>query len=120
MLLLAVAYSQPGPTPPLTFVEFHQEGEEERPYGLEGLGSVLVSPDGRHVYTAAALDSTVVWFSRDLTTGALTFLGGALKDGKGGVDGLDVVAAVTLSPDGRSVYTAASGDHAVAVLGVSE
>jgi 6-phosphogluconolactonase (cycloisomerase 2 family) len=120
MLLLAVAYSQPGPTPPLTFVEFHREGEEERPYGLEGLGSVVVSPDGRHVYTAAALDSTVVWFSRDLTSGALTFLGGALKDGKGGVDGLDVVAAVTLSPDGRSVYTAASGDHAVAVLGVSE
>ena len=74
MLLLAVACSQPGPTPPLTFVEFHQEGEEERPYGLEGLGLVVVSPDGRHVYTAAALDSTVVWFSRDLTTGALTFL----------------------------------------------
>ena len=102
----------------LTFVETIKDGVGGVD-GLEFAGSVVVSPDGSRVYVAGTDDNALAVFQRDPTTGVLSFLG-ALKDGKGGVDGLDVVTAVTLSPGGRNVYTAASSDHAIAVFGVSE
>jgi len=57
----------------------------------------------------------VVVFSRNATTGVLTFVE-VQRDGAGGVDGLDSARSGTVSPDGNHLYTAGSTDDAVAVL----
>ena len=71
----------------LTFVEVHKDGDG----GMDGLDqafSVTVSPDGKHLYAAGFADSAVAVFSRDSTTGELTFVE-VQKDDVGGVDGLN-------------------------------
>ena len=83
--------------------------------GLNGAISVSVSPDGKHVYAAGINDNALAVFSRNSTTGTLTFVE-FLQDGVGGVDGLADIRWVTVSPDGKHVYTAASSDNALAVF----
>jgi 6-phosphogluconolactonase (cycloisomerase 2 family) len=86
--------------------------------GVDGLGgaySVAVSPDGRHVYGAGLDEDSVVTFTRNLQTGALAFAS-RVQDGVGGVDGLNGVTSVAVSPDGRHVYAAGFLDTAVAVF----
>ncbi len=83
--------------------------------GLDGAYSVAVSPDGKHVYAAGLNDDSLVVFSRNATTGALTFAS-RVQDGVAGVDGLDAVASVVVSPDGRHVYASSATDSAVAVF----
>ncbi len=98
----------------LTFIEHHVDGLS----GVDGLdysSSVTVSPDNLNVYATGRVDNAVAVFSRDTTTGALTF-SQVLKDGAGGVDGLDGAESVTLSPDGFHVYVAGDDDNALAVF----
>ena len=100
----------------LTFVEVQKDGTGGLEIlGLDGALSVAVSPDGSHLYTAGQLDNAVAVFSRDSTTGALTFME-AQVDGVGGVDGLYGIYSVTVSPDGSHLYAAGSDDDAVAVF----
>ena len=82
---------------------------------LDGPNSVVVSPDGKHVYVAASHDDALLVFSRNTTTGILTFVE-VQKDGAGGVDGLDWVLSVTVSPDGNHVYVASKDDNSVAAF----
>lgn len=82
--------------------------------GLEGAFDVIVSPDGRHVYTAALNDSAVARFVRN-GDGTLAW-GGRLMEGVGGVDGLDGVRGLAIRPDGSHIYAAAYTDRALAVL----
>ena len=111
----AVAVFSRNPTTgALSFVEVHKDGVD----GVDGLRwahSVTVSPDGRHLYAAAAIDNAVAVFSRNSTTGTLTFVE-VHKDGVDGVDGLDGARSVAVSPDGKHLYTAAEFDNAVAVF----
>jgi fibronectin-binding autotransporter adhesin len=98
----------------LTFVESLNDGVN----GVDGLRNVrqlAISPDGKHVYAGAFLDDSVAVFSRDATTGVLTFVE-VHKDNQGGVDGLNGVRGITVSPDGENVYVAAQDDDAVAVF----
>jgi len=84
--------------------------------GLAGAHGIAVEPTtGTAVYVAGASDSALVLLQRNPATGALTFAQ-ALVDGAGGIDGLDGVTRVAISPDGAHVYTAASGDNAVDVF----
>jgi 6-phosphogluconolactonase (cycloisomerase 2 family) len=83
--------------------------------GVDGLDAAEVpasSPDGRNVYVAGAGDNAVAVFSRDPATGALGFIG-AVKDGAGGVDGLEAAQGATVSPDGKHVYVTGNTDDAV-------
>ena len=100
--------------PPLIFVEVQRDNAGSAD-GLQGAISVSVSPDGKHLYAAAWNESAVAVFSRDPTTGALTFVE-VHKDGVGGVDGLANAYSVTVSPDGNHVYAAGEADSAVAVF----
>jgi 6-phosphogluconolactonase (cycloisomerase 2 family) len=81
--------------------------------GLSGVRDVTVSPDGLHVYAAGSDEDAVAIFERDPTSGALTFQG-VVRDGEDGVDGLDEVWAVAVSPDGAHLYAAGRSDDAVA------
>ncbi len=98
----------------LRFVQVLRDGQD----GVDGLSrawSVTVSPDGSHVYVAGRFDDAVAVFSREPTSGELTFVQ-VLKDGQDGVDGLGQALSVTVSPDGGHVYVTAEGDNAVAVF----
>ena len=80
--------------------------------GLLNVNGLTVAPDGKSVFAVAANLDSVSWFTRDTSSGAISY-GGLLKDGVGGVDGLDAAESVTVSPDGKQVYVAARNDDAV-------
>ena len=84
-----------------------------------------VSPDGRSVYVASAgTTDALAIFDRDPVTGQLTQQGGVTgcisETGTAGacMDGvaLDTVTAVTVSPDGATVYALATTTGAVVIL----
>ena len=56
--------------------------------GLNGASDMVISADGKFIYALAPNDSAISWYSRNLSTGGLSYLG-VLKDGVSGVDGLD-------------------------------
>jgi len=97
-------FAQDPATNALTFVQVVKTGIDGVS-GLRGVRDVTVSPDGAHVYAAGNSDDAVAVFSRDAATGELTFIE-AVKNGVGGVDGLDGAYSVVVSPDGRNVYAA--------------
>jgi 6-phosphogluconolactonase (cycloisomerase 2 family) len=82
---------------------------------MDGPTHVTLSPDGKHVYVCALLDGAINVFSRNASTGALTFVE-AHKDGTGGVTGLDDASTSVVSPDGKHLYVAAFQSDAVAVF----
>ncbi len=98
----------------LSFVERHRDGVNGVD-GLKGATSLALSPDGLHVYATGRLDHAVALFSRNLSTGALSFVK-RYKDGVGVVNGLAGASAVSISPDGRHVWAAGSADDAVALF----
>jgi DNA-binding beta-propeller fold protein YncE len=86
---------------------------------LTGASAVAVSPDGLHVYVAAAKTGSVATFTRQPNgslvqnagiagcTTAVSTPGCDLASGIGGAD------AIAISPDGRFVYVAGSADNAI-------
>jgi VCBS repeat-containing protein len=80
--------------------------------GLNGAYGVTLSADGQHAYVTGAIDSAVSWYERNASTGALTY-GGILKDGLGGLDGLDYAEGMTLSAGGNHAYVTGWADDAV-------
>ncbi|MGB2852743.1 MAG: beta-propeller fold lactonase family protein [Solirubrobacterales bacterium] len=108
------AFSRDPGTGMLTFVEVEKDGVD----GVDGLAipqDVAVSPDGANVYVTGTSDDAVATFSRDPTTGALTFVEQD-TDGVGGVDGLNGAMGVAVSTDGRHAYVAGGSDNAVATF----
>jgi len=98
----------------LSFVEYIKD-DSLSVDGLDGARNIAISPDGEYVYITGFDESALAVFSRDAVTGNLTFVE-VHKDGVGGVDGLNNVVGVTVSPDGRHVYTAGYTDNKVAVF----
>ena len=80
--------------------------------GLDSARGVTLSADGNHAYVTGYVDDAVSWYSRNASTGALTYVG-MLKDGVGGVDGLNGAWNVTLSADGNHAYVTGYNDDAV-------
>lgn len=105
---MIVVFSRNAATGRLTLVEQQQDGVNGVD-GLDGAIAVIVSPDGKHVYAAGAQDNAVAVFSRNATTGALTFVE-RIED----ASNLAAVYAVAISPDGQNVYAGSlAGDKVV-------
>ncbi|MCP4590189.1 MAG: beta-propeller fold lactonase family protein [bacterium] len=83
--------------------------------GLEYPESLVVSSDGKHVYTGSSSDGVLAAFERNEVTGELGFVG-AWSNGVGGVEGLGGARSVTVSPDGDHVYVASPTDGALAAF----
>jgi fibronectin-binding autotransporter adhesin len=83
--------------------------------GLNGARSVVVDPNGSHVYAVGQWDDALAVFRRDASTGGLTFLE-VHKDTDPGIDGLNTADGVAVSLDGRHVYVAGYDDDAVAAF----
>jgi 6-phosphogluconolactonase (cycloisomerase 2 family) len=98
----------------LSFIEVHRDGESGVD-GLDGAIAVAISPDGRYIYVAGRADDAVTVFGRDSIMGTLTMVE-MQRNGIDGVDGLDDVFSVTISPDGRNLYATGRGDHTLAVF----
>ena len=89
---------------------------------LTGASGIAVSPDGLHVYVAAATAGAVDTFARQ-PNGSLVQLAGiagcttavvtAGCDSATGIGGADAIA---ISPDGRFVYVAGSADNAIVIF----
>jgi 6-phosphogluconolactonase (cycloisomerase 2 family) len=108
---LAVFSRETGTAPigTLAFVEAKKDGVGDVVDGLGGADRVAVSPDSKNVYVTGSTDDALVVFSRDTTTGALSFVE-LHQEGVGNVEGLDGAKSVTVSPDNRNVYV--TGDPA--------
>jgi 6-phosphogluconolactonase (cycloisomerase 2 family) len=87
---------------------------------LEFPSSLAISPDGRHVYAASIFDGGIEWLRRK-RSGALVPKG-CIDDNSGPEDCAKTFGALAspnglaLSPDGRWLYAAASGEDAVVQL----
>jgi 6-phosphogluconolactonase (cycloisomerase 2 family) len=95
--------------------------------GIKTPIGLAISPDGKNVYVAGVGSDAVAAFSRDPDTGVLTQLSGSaacIRNVKAASDnpctatgnGLGGTRWVTVSPDGRNVYTATAAGHAVAAF----
>ncbi len=107
------AFDRDGGTGELTFVESQLRSAPIT--GLGGASSVAVSSDGAYVYATGAAEDSLVVFSRDDVTGALTW-SQTLVDGVSGAEGLDGVTEVAVAFDTRVIFTAALEDDAIGVF----
>jgi Lactonase, 7-bladed beta-propeller len=95
---------------------------------MSGIRQIAISPDGRHVYAAAEYSRSITILRRDSATGRLTQArgrGGCISQFRGpcrrGHGGFAVPIALTVSPDGHTVYVGSSasigpGNGSVAIL----
>ncbi len=105
----------------LTFVE-RRKNNEGTVKGIDGASGIAVSADGKTVYVTGTVQNAVAVFSRDNTTGSLTWLERETQgfndvlDPCGTVDGLTGAAAVAVNPDLKRVYVASKAGNALAVF----
>ncbi len=100
----------------LTFLSFIQD-ENGGVTGLDGVSHVAVSPDGQRVYTASRFESKISVFDRDSGSGALTQVQ-IVQDGVGGVDGLQGVNQIEVSPDGEFLVATGRSENKIALFTV--
>ncbi|MEQ9877304.1 beta-propeller fold lactonase family protein [Pectobacterium aroidearum] len=108
-------YARDAETGKLTLLQSFTQGEQDDPStpaievnGLNTITTLAQSKDGSSVYVAGGSGSTysLVQFSRDATTGLLSYVGVVATQGVNGVSGLDAaVSEIVLSEDGTSLYT---------------
>ncbi len=99
--------------------------------GMQVPGAVAITPDGRDVFVAAQSDDSLVRFTRNAATGALTFercissnsdpnntcMPMPVEAASGTNTALDGAADVVVSPDSANVYVAAPFSDAISRFG---
>src|SRR5213594_1845425 len=121
-VISAVAYAATGDLTPQGCIDDNDTGADDCAQSADGLQrpeKLVISPDGNTVYAVGDDDDAVAILARDAGTGALTPVG-CVDDNDTGADscaqtadGLAGAHAVTVSPDGKSVYVAADVDDAL-------
>ncbi|MBK9942837.1 MAG: beta-propeller fold lactonase family protein [Kouleothrix sp.] len=83
--------------------------------GLGGAYQVAVSPDGLFVYVVGTYDGAVVVFKRNGLDGSVARVR-TYKDNAGGIDGLDGVSGVALSPNSKYLFATGFNDKSIAAF----
>ncbi|HXU45145.1 MAG TPA: beta-propeller fold lactonase family protein [Thermoanaerobaculia bacterium] len=86
--------------------------------GIDGLGGanvVRLSPGEDNVYVSGFFQDSLAVFARDKHTGLLTEIQ-VLKDGVGGIDGLNGALWIAVSQNGKNLYLTGFFDNAVVVF----
>lgn len=92
-------------------VSYGDEGIE----GLNNPNSLVISPDGRHVYVTSYYSNGVTVFRRNNENGKLSFI--ELESHRDGADdGLYRPEKISISPDGEHVYVTSTGANSLAVF----
>ncbi|MCV6637560.1 beta-propeller fold lactonase family protein [Candidatus Albibeggiatoa sp. nov. NOAA] len=115
MILLAMAWNQPSQALSLVEAKFNGTTENNNGQTIDGLESattVAISPDQLHVYVTSFNEGKISIFSRDTTTGQLTFITD-VENNVGGVTGLSGAADIVISDDGRNAYVTGRLDDAL-------
>ena len=117
-----VIFRRDGGTGGLTFVQAFADGDQDAfgntVSGLGGAYALAVSPEGSQLYAAGETGNTLAVFHRSPLSGRLT-VADLLSDSQNGVKGLEAVLDLGVSPDGQSLYTAASVAGKVGVFAVA-
>ncbi len=114
LVLAAVAFGAVGDLTPLGCIDDPDSGADTCPTSGDGLDraeAIATSPDGKSVYAVSSDDEAIARFSRNTTTGALTYQGCidsafSPADCATSVPGNFLMNAVdvAVSPDGAAVY----------------
>lgn len=110
---IAVYSWAPG-TPALLPLQVHRD-DVGGVSGLAGVGDIVLSPSGSHLYVSGPDDDAVAVFARDPVTGLLTFVEVQLE-GVGGVVDVEGPWDLALSADGAHLYVFAYDSQATAVF----
>lgn len=103
----------------LTFVAVYTDtGKGGTIDNLNSPQNLIVSNDGAYVFCTAYSSDAVNAFSRNATTGELV-QEQTLKDGQGGVNGLNGARALAQTPNNSTLYTTGRNDDAVSVFEVA-
>ncbi|WP_157089292.1 beta-propeller fold lactonase family protein, partial [Oceanibaculum pacificum] len=78
---------------------------------LQSVRTVIVSPDGAHVYAASGYDGNITSFERDPATGELTYIG-SIPD----ILGTSASESLAFSPDGLTLYSVSFHEDAIAIF----
>lgn len=100
----------------LTYSERHNELSGVS--GLKNAISVKVSKDGKFVYVAATGDNSLTVFNRDISNGKLTFPT-LYTNSEENIIGLEKVSSVSLSIDGKFLYTTSDQLNVIALFSVN-
>ncbi|MBI3774215.1 MAG: beta-propeller fold lactonase family protein [Gammaproteobacteria bacterium] len=109
----------------LAFTSIYQEGsmsDGKTMVGLVNPWQVMLSPDQRHLYVIShdtgtnPLDTNkLALFERDTANGELVFEA-AYANNMGGITGIAAPTAMTLSPDGRSLYVVSATEQVLTIF----
>lgn len=80
--------------------------------GLQEAARLAISPDGAHVYALGRASNAIATFSRDATTGQITFVR-ALTNASPGMAAFSRPGGLAVSPDGKQVYATARFGNAL-------
>ena len=94
----------------LSAVETHYDGIKGVD-GLKGSAGLALTPDGKYLFVAGAVDDAVAVFSRNSSTGALSFVEALRNDSNKGLTGLAGAVSLALSPDGVNLYVVAGAPN---------
>ena len=83
--------------------------------GLGGVRAVACSPDGKYAYSVSMFDHALVAFSRDASTGDLSYIETVFNSDLG-VGGLGGARSIAMAPDGKHMYVAGWNDDALAIF----
>jgi 6-phosphogluconolactonase (cycloisomerase 2 family) len=109
-----VVFDRDASTGRLAFAQVFRAGVDGV-HGLTGASSLTLSHDARYLYVTSELEGALVVFSRDPSTGLLTWLG-RVKDGESGIDGMAGARSVAVSPDGRHLYVSGRWEPGPAIF----
>jgi 6-phosphogluconolactonase (cycloisomerase 2 family) len=88
--------------------------------GLDGVQSLVLTPDGAHLYAVGFYDDSLIFYTRDAESGKLTqaeILRRDTLDSAGRmVRDVDGPSVLILSPDGRYLYTANQFSNGISIF----